>query len=57
MGEWYKHSIIFFFTDGNKVSSLYTLTKKKHFNSIDRIGQDQTDNASLLPNKLVKLED
>ena len=24
---------------------------------MDRIGQDQTDNASLLPNKLVKLED
>ena len=24
---------------------------------MDRIGQDQTDKASLLPNKLVKLED
>ena len=24
---------------------------------MDRIVQDQTDNASLLPNKLVKLED
>ncbi len=32
LGEWYKHSIIFFITDGNKVSSFYTLTKKEHLN-------------------------
>jgi hypothetical protein len=46
------------------VQAFYNLLlyKKGHFNSMDRIttlvakGQDQTDNAALLPYKLGKLE-
>jgi hypothetical protein len=42
LGEWYKHSIIFFITDGNKVSSFYTLTKKLLFRWITLFGPGVT---------------